>query len=388
MFTKRLLRTLALLTAVLLLASACANANQADDTVSAEDDTVSTEEGTPVADDRPFEGQTLRVANFGGSWNDAVRDTTGVRFEEETGAQVEYIEGNPPEHAAKLYATVGQEVPFDVIYTDGKVQTDLVKEGVLLEIDPEAVPTAEEIAESFPPINPGFSPGNNLFFTGIAYNTEKFEELGLDPPTSWDALWQEELAGRVAVPDISTVMGMPVTMAAAAVATGGDLMDVEAGVLKLAELDLYSLYSASGDMQNDFSTGDIWIAAGADGRAWQLADEGLPIDFVVPELPGVGERGWAEVGYTDIVKGTEVEELAKVWMRIAHEPESMVEIMKLTGFAPPLEEALLQVFEEDPVWKERHPSASEWKEIMVADWNEVSPLEAQTIDLFNRHLGG
>lgn len=43
--------------------------------------------------DRPFEGRTLRVALWGGSWTEGVRDSVGVRFEEETGATVEYIQG-------------------------------------------------------------------------------------------------------------------------------------------------------------------------------------------------------------------------------------------------------------------------------------------------------
>lgn len=145
-------------------------------------------------------------------------------------------------------------MPYDLIYTDGTTQTDLVNEGLLLEIDLDAVPTAVEIGESFPAINDGYSPGIGLYYVGIVYNTERFEELGLDPPTSWDALWQPELAGRVAIPDISTIMGMPVTMAASKVATNGaSFTDLEAGVMKLAELDLYSVYAASGDMQNETS---------------------------------------------------------------------------------------------------------------------------------------
>lgn len=76
----------------------------------------------------------------------------------------------------------------------------------------------------------------------------------------------------------------------------------------------------------------------------------------MPEFPGTGESGWAEVMYVDIVKGTEVEELAKVFQRIAHEVEPQVEIALLTGYSPVLEEALEQLFAEAPVWAERFPT--------------------------------
>lgn len=369
--------------AVVALAAGCGGQETpaADDESPASDDTDGTDDTAAS-----FEGEVLRVALWGGSWTDGVDAGVTKEFEEQTGATVEYIQGNPADYSPQLIAADGENVPFDLVYTDGITQTDLVERGLLEPLDEEAVPTASEISSSFPPVNPGYSPGVAIWYIGVAYNMDKFEELGLDAPTSWDVLWQPELAGHVALPDISTSMGLPTLLSASARATDGDLTALEEGVEELSQIDTYSVYSSSADMQNDFAAGDVWVASAADGRAWQLNEDGQPISFVVPEIPGTDKSGWADLVYLDVVAGTEKRELADIFQGLAHEAEAQKAITRETAYSPILSGAVEDMYAEDDKWKQRLPEASQWSSFAVVDWSEMKDRVPEAVDLFSRGM--
>src|SRR5271166_5755590 len=61
-----------------------------------------------------FTGQTLRVAEFGGSWQQWLLRTIAPRFQQETGAKVEYVPGIPVQFMAQMVSAKGQTPPFDV----------------------------------------------------------------------------------------------------------------------------------------------------------------------------------------------------------------------------------------------------------------------------------
>jgi putative spermidine/putrescine transport system substrate-binding protein len=54
-----------------------------------------------------FSGQTLRVAEFGGSWQQWLLKNIAPRFEQETGAKVEYVPGIPVQFMAQMVSNKG-----------------------------------------------------------------------------------------------------------------------------------------------------------------------------------------------------------------------------------------------------------------------------------------
>src|SRR5579871_6249658 len=72
------------------------------------------------AQDDRFDGVTIRVATWGGSWRDRVQELIGAEFEKR-GGKVEYVIGNALENFNKLIAARGQKPPFDVM----EFQSDL-----------------------------------------------------------------------------------------------------------------------------------------------------------------------------------------------------------------------------------------------------------------------
>ena len=68
----------------------------------------------PVAAEGRFEGVTLTVGTFGGSWKDRLEEYMTPKFEAE-GGKIEFITGNPRNLLSKLIAARGQDAPMDVI---------------------------------------------------------------------------------------------------------------------------------------------------------------------------------------------------------------------------------------------------------------------------------
>src|SRR3954452_24821520 len=72
---------------------------------------------TTAAEDKRFDGVTLRVATYGGPWKDTLQQVVGAELEK-LGAKVEFITGAPSAHLAKLVASRGKAPLFDLMEVD------------------------------------------------------------------------------------------------------------------------------------------------------------------------------------------------------------------------------------------------------------------------------
>jgi putative spermidine/putrescine transport system substrate-binding protein len=332
-------------------------------------------------------GKVLRVGLYGGTWLDAVKDTAAKAFTEATGAKVEYVEGNPSDLATRLYASAAQnaEPPMDVIETDSLTQEQLVGRELL-------APTADytsNVSDVFAdvtaaPLNEGYAPPHCDWYVVLAYNTDKYKELGLKAPTSWSDLWDKKLAGHVSIPDISVAQSTA-TIAGAAGAATNDPTDYAAGVKKLSQLDTYSIYKASSDMQADMANGNVWVAASSDGRAWQLVDDNQPIKVVYADVPGTDKKGpKAGQCFLDVVKGSKNTDLAAEFIKASYSPEVQAAFAKETGFTP-TSPAAIETLREDPKWTDRIIDPTT---VLDIDWATYAPQSQKVVDDFSRSFGG
>lgn len=328
--------------------------------------------------------QMLTVGCYGGSYGEGVAEAIGNRFEEETGATVEYVWGNPSDLVAQVLAAPAGSSPMDVICTDGSTQTDAVRSDILLPAE-DSLPAYKEISTTFAPVNEGFSPGIGIWVGGVAYNHEAFKENGLDPIESWEDVWQPGLEERLAFPDITVGSGVMFMMAAAEMETG-DPTDYKAGIDRVAQLDPYNVWTSSSDAQNDLASGNTWVSVLADGRANQLIDDGLPITFVIPEFTDES-RGYADAVYIDIIKDTPNTELAQEFQRIAHEEDAQVDMYSLTGYAPTVPLAIEKLLKTEPTADDRVYTPEELESISVAPWRELAPVLQDSLTYYNQAMG-
>jgi putative spermidine/putrescine transport system substrate-binding protein len=342
--------------------------------------------GEPAAGGGDNSGRVLRVGLYGGTWMEGVQATAAKVFTEATGAQVEFVQGNPSDLATQVYAASGQgsEAPMDVIETDSLTQTQLAGRELLVPIDEYGVDDVFGDVEA-DPLNEGLAPPHCDWYLTLVYNVTEFEKAGLEAPTSWEALWAPELAGRVTYPDISVAHGPAMLAAAAGVATG-DPEDLAAGIDKVTELDTYSVYKSSSDMQSDIANGNVWAAASADGRAWQLVADGQPVEVVYAEVPGTDGKKGPQAGqcFLDVVKGSENVDLAAEFIKASYSPEVQAEFARLTAYTP-TSPAALDELASDPAWEER---IQDPEEVVTLDWESYAKEASDLAEAFRRASGG
>ena len=255
---------------------------------------------------------TLRVANYGGAFTASQKKYAADLFTQRTGIKIQFIDANPADHLAKLIAGRGREAPFDVVYLDDDVQAKAAEAGVIEKLDPALVPNLRFVYDEAKNKG-GYGPGMIFYSVGIAYNVEKMKQAKIDIQ-SWADLWDPRLAGKVAVPDLSTIMGRDFLMAATLLA-GGDENSLIKGVEKIATLKAHSYYTSSATLATQIQSGEVWAAPWINGRAWGLIDKGVPLAYVLPK-----EGGFGNMTTIDMVKGTKYAKEAQAYINMVLDP--------------------------------------------------------------------
>lgn len=227
---------------------------------------------------------TLRVGCYGGAFTDAAAKYAGDPFTGRTGVKIEWINGNPSDHLAKLIVARGRPAPYDVVYLDDDIESEAIAAGVLGKSGAADIPNLKHLYAQA--INKdGYGPALNFYSTGIAYNVEKFKAAGIPAPTSWADLWNPKLAGHVAVPTLDNTMGHAFLVAAEYL-SGGDETTPEKGIDRIAQIKAQSYPVSSPVLDPLLSSGDVWVAPWLNGRTWGLIGRGVPLRYVLPKEGG------------------------------------------------------------------------------------------------------
>ncbi|MSP87975.1 MAG: ABC transporter substrate-binding protein [Alphaproteobacteria bacterium] len=240
---------------------------------------------------------TLRVASYGGLFTESQTKYGASVFSKRTGIKIEWVDGNPEDHLAKLIASRGRAAPFDVVYFEQSNQIKAIEAGLVLKIDPKIVTNLEhlyDVAKN----SQGYGPAMLFWSVGIAYNAKALNDNGIPEPTSWADLWNPKFERRLALPDISqgTVTDF---ITATAKLMGGDERNADAAFDKIAQLKPLYFFTSSSDLRNKFLAGDVWITVWNNGRAWGMTDEGFPMKFIYPK-----EGGYGKLSTIDVVAST------------------------------------------------------------------------------------
>jgi putative spermidine/putrescine transport system substrate-binding protein len=175
------------------------------------------------AQDERFDGVTIRVATWGGSWRDRMQELIGSEFEQR-GGKVEYVIGNALENFNKLIAARGQKPPFDVMEFQSDLWKPLLDAGFLA---PLPFTRLSNAAGHTPQQRDEVTVNTWTLEEGIVYNADKFQEIGLPKPEKYSDLFNAKLKGRVAWPDISYG---PYAIIGLATEGGGDELNIEPGL--------------------------------------------------------------------------------------------------------------------------------------------------------------
>ncbi len=331
--------------------------------------------------EKRFDGVTLRVGTWGGSWREARHELIGKKLEA-LGAKVEYVIGHPRDNFAKLLAARARgELPIDVMEISPEIRLTFEKQGFFEPVAYRALPNAGDLDPVYRTPN---AVATQVIQIGIAYNAKKFEELGLPKPTSLADLFHPKLAGRVAMTDINTIEA-PYILVGLALLGGGSDQNIEPGFKKLAELKPAYYYRASPDLSTKFTLGEIWAAPWHAGWVLRVRRTGFPMAHA--DLK-VGDR---QVVLAEelmgILKGTKAREAAEYWINQALDPSNQFEFAKKVGVIPTSRKALLRVG-DDPDLKELVAWRPEQqKNVFRMNWDVIEPMMPAIVDQWNRTAG-
>ncbi len=289
----------------------------------------------------------LKVGNYGGRFTETQRKYVADLFTQNTGVKVEFIDGNPLDHIAKLVAARGRNVPYDVIYIDPDLQPSAIKAGIIKPVDPAIITNLGRLDESSKSAK-GYGPLGHINVFGLIYNKEKYAKAGIPAPTSWADLWDPRLAGHVAVGELSHGSGRALLVQAEQLA-GGDVNTPEKGIKKIAEIKAHSYYTSTVQLEALFPSGEVWAAVIASGRGWGLIDKGYPLEFVYPKEGAVGSGATLEV-----VAGTQHTKEANQFINYALDPVSQIGQAWDIPYRP-TNELLIPVINDYPELKKKIP---------------------------------
>ena len=255
-----------------------------------------------------FEGQTLTVGTFGGSWKDRICGYICPKIEAE-GGKVEFVTGNPRNLLSKLVAARGQdEPPFDVVEITDATWPVVLAADFVQKMDPANVPNVADLDAK---LYDEYKAANWMTQEGFVVNLEKLEELGVERPTGFMDLFNPALKGKVTMPDIS-VNTVLTSIAGFAAEKGGDEHNIDPGLELIKELDVFAYWTSGTQITQMMKSGDVVVAIAHAGWGVRLHDAGVPVGMVHPMVND--KVGLASLGYAGVVKGTKNKAAAEFYI--------------------------------------------------------------------------
>ncbi|MGQ0664393.1 MAG: ABC transporter substrate-binding protein [Pseudomonadota bacterium] len=297
------------------------------------------------AQEKRFDGVTVRFATFGGGWDKAVHDFAGVQVER-LGAKIVYFASLPPDTLAKLIAARGREMPFDVIEMSAITRDDTMEGKFLQKINLANIPNTKEL---FPGTFDEWKVPSWVVQEGIVYNADKFKELGLPKPEKYSDLLHPKLTGRVSILDVG-ITGAIHMIAGMAVEQGSRPEDYVTGLKMLSQVKAYKFWQVGAQVMTGFTSGDVWAATMHAGFAIQGARDNMPLEMAHPRVGryvGILNEGWL-----GIVAGTnpKVAEAAEAFINAYVSAEAQEGLARRRGIVP-VNKVALGKLGDDPILK-------------------------------------
>ncbi|HMK68257.1 MAG TPA: extracellular solute-binding protein, partial [Stellaceae bacterium] len=274
-----------------------------------------------------FDGTTLRVGTWGGSWRDSLEKTVGTKVEAR-GAKIEYVLDSPTGNAAKLIAARGRAAPLDNMEGAPDLAPSLIEAKLIEKLDLSQLPNAKSLLP--------FARGDYAVITlatldGVVYNTAKFQEIGLPAPKGYRDLINDKLAGRVAFPDINHTQHWNAVVGLAYEA-GGNEVTLTKAIDLINQMKPAYFYATSTDLATKFGSGEIWAAPWHAGFVVRLKRTGLPVAIAYTHFGPKYAALWPVLHH--IVSGTKSTKAAEAFLDAYLSPDAQFEHSKFTGSLP------------------------------------------------------
>lgn len=276
-----------------------------------------------------LEGEVV-FACFGGALETMVRDHIAPPFEKATGCKVVLSVGTALSNLAKIQAAKDRPT-IDVYWSNELTHAAGKKLGLFAKLDPAIVKNIDKVYDlAKDPDNIGVV--SSMTALGIAYNKQKLAEAGIPPPKSWKDLWDPRLKGRVELTTFGVAFSQDWLVLVAKL-YGGSEDNIKPGLDKIKELKAQGIVAflpaTPAEMDKLLSQGTAWIAVEPTARAYPLADQGVPIDFVYPK-----EGAGAFANYFDIVRNSPHPAAAQAFVNYLLSEDAQMALVRYGYYGP------------------------------------------------------
>ena len=289
------------------------------------------------AAEAPAEGEADGALDFGGAelvvatwgWAEAGLKTLAADFESQYNCTivVDPTSGNG-DRLNKLMAEKADPTADVALLTKSFAETG-IQNDLFEQLDTNIVTSLGELYD-FCVDEKGYGPCYSLCRYGIMYNADALEQLGLPAPTSYQDLFDDQYAGMVALPDMTSTAG-PYMLVAMAEAMGGSQEDVSAAMALMQEKkdNINLWYTASSDVVNAFTTGEANITVFMDINMPGLISSGINMQWV-----DASEGSFAAPATVEVVKNCKNPELAQLFVEYLICNDTQNKIAEVLNEAP------------------------------------------------------
>jgi putative spermidine/putrescine transport system substrate-binding protein len=232
-----------------------------------------------VYDGEPFDagGAMLRVASWGGFWQQTERTYLSDPFQEDFNCTVEYFSASP--WLPRFLASGVDNPPFDVTTWNQPEVFRVAKAGAAQ--GGFFVPLAEvraNVPNSVDLWDVAFESGHGItdLFSrlGYGYRTDAGE-----PPTSFASFWEDRFAGQRGTYITSNTLQMIFFIVASGVYGSGE-EDLDAGYEAMRNAMPLKIADFTSHMQTLLQRGEVDICVQHDGEVFSQMDRGVPVDVL------------------------------------------------------------------------------------------------------------
>ncbi len=328
---KRLLSIILVMIVGIALLAGCsqesAETTEAAQTEGASEDTV--------VEAPDYSGVQLVVCTWGGYTGSATKEIA-ADFEELYGCEIIIDEVNAnSDRIAKLQAQINSGiVEDDVVYLSGSYANQAEELGLVELIDTSVVTNVDELYD-FAKNESGYGPMVAVGRYGIMYNADMLDELGLEAPTSYMDLFDDQYAGIVSLPAMSSTAG-PYVLGAIAEELGGDLDNYQVALDLYAEKkDNIKLWYTS-DLIGAMAQKEVAVTVFMDLLMPVLENSGLNMVWVDAE-----EGNFGDDVYINVVKDAPNKELAQLFVDYTLQQSTQEMFLELNNEAPTNKNAVM-----------------------------------------------
>jgi putative spermidine/putrescine transport system substrate-binding protein len=225
--------------------------------------------------------EELVVNSYGGPYEQIIRERIIEPFEQKTGIAIIYDPvGSASEDYAKIKATNGRP-GFDVVVMTASQALEGCRDGLLEKLTATEVPNLVHLNAAISRMAGECGAVHEVQYLSLLFRKDKVAAA----PTSWSALLDDQLKGKIVLPTFQNIMAADLTEVMS-VANGGGLVDnLDPGFAAMAKVAKQSIgfEQSSAVMESYIKDGEVWAMPFWSGRAQLLVDQGLPVDYVRPK---------------------------------------------------------------------------------------------------------